>query len=123
MALQDFARQVVFFDGRQVKIAESFNFDTESGEQPILILNEGLGGFTPGAGQCTLGGSLYVPVGGFEEPVQAWCATGAYCTVQYGLGPFAYVGEGKFTKVTISGGTNEAVKVDFTWVGEKKAME
>lgn len=119
----DFARQVVFMGGQEVKVAESFEFKTESGEQPVLILNEGLGGFSPGAGQCTISGTLYVPVGGFEVPVQQWCAEGLYCEIQYGLGPVAYLAEGKFTEVTISGSTNEPVKVQFTWIGEKKAME
>lgn len=123
MALQDFARAVVFFDGRQVKLAESWDIETESGQQPILILNEGLGGFTPGAGQVTVGGTLYVPVGGFEEPVQAWCAEGTYHTIQWSLGPDAYVGNGKFTNVKISGSTNQAVQVTFTWIGEKSKFE
>lgn len=123
MALQDYARSVVFFDGRQVKLAESWDLEIESGQQPILILNEGLGGFTPGAGQTNFGGTLYVPFGGFEEPITDWVVDGNYVTVQFGLGPDAYVGKGKFTNVKISHSTNQAVQVTFQWVGEKKKFE
>jgi len=119
----DYARQVVFINGVEATLAESFEMKTESGEQPILILNEGLAGFTPGAGQTTISGTLYVPVGGFQIDVQSFCANGEYVPIQYGVGPVAYVGTGKFTEVTISGGVNEPVKVQFTWLGEKKAME
>ena len=123
MALQDYARAVVFFDGRQVKLAESWDLELESGQQPILILNEGLGGFTPGAGQANFGGTLYVPVGGFEEPVDEWVVDGNYVTVQFGVGPNAYVGNGKFTNVKISQSTNQALQVTFQWVGEKKKFD
>jgi hypothetical protein len=119
----DYARQVVFINNVEATLAESFEMKTESGEQPILILNEGLAGFTPGAGQTTISGTLYVPVGGFQIDVQSFCANGEYVPIQYGVGPVAYVGTGKFTEVTISGGVNEPVKVQFTWLGEKKAME
>lgn len=123
MALQDFSRPVVFFDQQQVKLAESWDHETDPGQMPVMILNEGLGGFTPGAGKCTFGGTLYVPIGGFEKPVQAWAVEGSYHTVQFGLGPQAYVGIGKFTNVKISGSTTQSVQVTFTWMGEMKAFE
>lgn len=122
MALQDYARLVVFLDGKEVKQAESFEHETESGQQPVLILNEGLGGFTPGSGQTNISGTLYVPIGGFEEPVQKYCAEGSYHVFQFGVGAEAVINSGKFTNVKISQSTNQATQVTFSFIGNKKAF-
>lgn len=114
---------VVFLDGKEIKLAESFEHETDGGQQPVLILNEGLGGFTPGSGQCNLSGTLYVPVGGFEENVQAYCAEGSYHTFQTGIGPSAVLNTGKFTNVKISQSTNQAAQVTYQFVGDKKPFK
>lgn len=114
---------VVFLDGREIKLAESFEHETESGQQLVLILNEGVGGFSPGAGQTNISGTLYVPVGGFEEPVQRHCAEGTYHTFQTGIGPDSVLNRGKFTNVKISQSTNQAAQVTFQFVGEKKPFK
>lgn len=110
-------------DGRQVKQIESIDHETDSGQQIVLLLNEGVGGFTPGSGQTTVSGVLYVPIGGFEEPVQEYCAEGSYHTFQIGLGPKAVVNSGKFQNVKISASTGQATQVSFTFVGDVKAFK
>lgn len=123
MSLQDYARPVVLLDGRQVKQVESWDHETESGQQVVLLLNEGVGGFTPGAGQTTISGVLYVPIGGFEEPVQEYCAEGSYHTFQFGLGPKAVINTGKFQNVKISASTNSVTQVSFTFVGDVNSFK
>ena len=123
MALQDFARGVILIDGKRVVLVESFDIEFESGQQPVRCLVEGLSGFTPGAGMTTLNLVLFVPIGGFEQPVQKWAVEGSYHTIQQGLGPSAYVGTGKFTTVKISGSTNQSTQVNATWVGEISPYE
>lgn len=121
--LQDFARMVVFLDGRQITLAESWSLKNTSGQQPILILNEGLAGFTPGAGQTDFSGTLYIPIGGFEEDVDTYCSEGSYHTFQIGIGPKAKVIRGKFMDTEISQSTGDNMKMSFNFVGEKSLFQ
>jgi hypothetical protein len=122
MALNDFGRMVVFLDGNEIKVAESFDHETESGQQPVVVLNEGLVGFTPGAGQCNLGGTIYVPIGGFEDNMQAWAVEGSYHTFQTGIGANSVINRGKFTNVKLSQSTNGSAQITYQFVGDKKAF-
>jgi hypothetical protein len=123
MALQDFARGVILINGKRVVLVESFDIEFESGQQPVMCLVEGLTGFTPGAGMTTLNLELNVPIGGPEFPIQKWVVEGTYTTIQQGLGPLAYVGNGKFTNCKVSGSTNQSTKLSCTWTGEISPYE
>jgi hypothetical protein len=120
---QDYATGIVLIDGRKLVQVESWNTEIESGQQPVVLLNEGLGGFTPGGGQTNIGLTVFVPIGGFEEPIDDWTVEGSYHTIQIGLGPKAQVTRGKFMNVKIGQSTGDAVKFETQFVGEKKAFK
>lgn len=120
MSLQDFGRMVTFLDGNEIKLAESFEHETDAGQQPVLVLNEGLVGFTPGTGQCNLSGTLYVPIGGFEDNIQKWAVEGSYHTFQTGIGKNVVINTGKFTNVKLSQSANASAQITYQFVADKK---
>lgn len=122
MALEDFAKLGVFYNGNALTKVTSISLDTNSGEQRIDLLNEGLAGFTPGSGDCTIEVGFVVPIGGTEDEFQEDCATGTYVTLQVPVGRKSYIGRGKIQSVKISQSTNANVEGSFTWMGEVKPL-
>jgi hypothetical protein len=114
---------VTFLDGNEIKLAESFEHETDAGQIPVLVLNEGLVGFTPGAGQCNLSGTIKVPIGGFEDNIQKWAVEGSYHVFQTGIGKNSVINKGKFTNVKLSQSVGQDAQISYTFVGEKKAFE
>lgn len=123
MALQDYARLGVFYNGSAITQLTSLGHTTNSGQQRVDLMNEGLGGFTPGPGDCTVDVGFAVPIGGTEFNFQEDCANGAFVTLQVPVGRKYYIGEGKIMTVSISGSTGANVEGTFNWVGELKPME
>jgi len=117
MALVDHAKLAVFCNGVALKEVTSITFTTNSGQQVVETL-EGLAGFTPGSGQCTLSISLGVPITGQEADFQQWCAEGAYVTMQIPVGSKSYSGSGKLMTATISQSVNANTEESVEWTGE-----
>ena len=122
MALQDFAKLAVFYSGNALTRVTSISLDTESGEQRVDLLNEGLSGFTPGSGSVSISVGFVVPIGGTEDTFQEDCATGKYITLQVPVGRKSYIGKGKLMSVKISQSTNANVEGTFEWSGELKPL-
>ena len=122
MALQDFAKLAVFYNGNALTRVTSISLDTESGEQRVDLLNEGLSGFTPGSGSVSISVGFVVPIGGTEDTFQEDCATGKYITLQVPVGRKSYIGKGKLMSVKISQSTNANVEGTFEWSGELKPL-
>lgn len=121
--LQDHARLVAFVDQtHQVEIT-SIELTTNSGQQRVDLLNEGLGGFTPGSGDVTISLGFAVPIGGLEFPYQQKCADGEFVTMQIPIGADQYTGNGKIIDVTISQSVNANVEGTLTWTGELLPLE
>ena len=85
-------------------------------------MNQGLGGFTPGSGMCSIEINFVVPIGGTEEQFQEDCANGAFVTLQVPVGNKDYIGKGKIMEVKISQSTNAVTEGSFTWEGPLKAI-
>ncbi len=122
MALQDFAKLGIFYNGNALTKVTSISLDTNSGEQRIDLLNEGLAGFTPGSGDCSIEVGFVVPIGGLEDEFQEDCATGTYVTLQVPVGRKSFIGRGKLQSVKISQSTNANVEGSFSWMGELKPL-
>lgn len=120
---QDYAKLTVFYNQQYLNQLTSVTHDTESGQQPVNLLNEGLGGFTPGAGMCKMKLGYAIPIGGTEVPYQQHCATGAYVTLQLGVGAVSYIGTGKIITTSLGQSVNAAAEGSVDWEGELKAME
>jgi hypothetical protein len=89
---------------------------------PVNLLNEGLGGFTPGTGSCKITLGFAIPIGGTEQPYQQDAANGAYIRMQLGVGDVSYIGTGKIHNVKISQSVNAAAEGTLDWEGELKPM-
>lgn len=122
MPFQDFAKLVLFYNGNLLTQLTSVALNTNSGQQRVDLLNEGLSGFTPGSGDVTIDVGFVVPIGGTEDTFQEDCAEGAFVTLQVGVGKKSYIGRGKLMSCNISQSTNANVEGTFNWVGELKQV-
>lgn len=123
MALTDYARPAVFYNGNALTQVTSLQKTTNSGLQRVDLLTEGLGGFTPGPGDVTISVGFVVPVGGLEEDFETDAAEGNFVTLQFNLGNKFYIGQGKIQDVDISGSTGANTEGTFNWLGELKAPQ
>lgn len=123
MAFTEYARLPVEVDGRKCDQIIRITLRTDGGKIEVYTLETGLAGFTPGPGKCEITLEYAVPAGGFEEPFQAMCCELGSHTLQVGVGPEAYVGEGEFMTDELSMSVQQSASGSVTWVGEKKAIE
>jgi hypothetical protein len=122
-ALQNYSRFVVFYNGQSLEQITSCERSTNSGQQRVDLLNEGLGGFSPGSGDVTIAIGFAVPIGGTEADFERDAAEGRFVDMQIGLGRTSYAGRGKITDVRVSQSVNAAVEGSFNWTGELRAPE
>ena len=123
MALADYARLTIFYDGDPLIQVTSIQMTTNSGQQRVDLMIEGLGGFTPGSGDVSISVGIAVPIGGTEKEFQADAANGRFVTLQVQAGAKYYIGQGKLMDDEISGSVGANTEGSFNWVGELKAME
>jgi len=121
-ALQDHARLALFVEQIYMVEMTSIELATNSGQQRVDTL-EGLAGFTPGSGDCTVSCGFAIPIGGQEYPFQQTCTDGSYVTLQIPVGEVDYIGNGKFLDVSINQSVNANTEGTFTWTGELNALQ
>jgi hypothetical protein len=119
---QDYANLSVFYNGNPLIQVTSISIKTQSGQQRVELLNEGLGGFTPGSGMVSIEVNFVVPIGGTEDTFQEDCTGGVFVTLQVPIGSKDYIGKGKIMNVDISQATNAVTEGSFTWEGPLKAI-
>ena len=120
--LQDHASLSIFVEQVYMVEMTSIELSTNSGQQRVDTL-EGLAGFTPGSGDCTVSCGFAIPIGGQEYPFQETCADGSYVSLQIPVGPVDYIGLGKFMDVSINQSVNGNTEGNFTWTGELAALQ
>jgi len=123
VALQDYARLGLIYSGNALTQLTSVGMSTNSGQQRIDLLNEGLAGFTPGSGDVTIDIGYAIPIGGPEAPYQQDCASGAFVTMQVFEGALSYIGRGKIITNSVSQSVNAAAEGTCQWMGELKPLE
>lgn len=121
--LQDYAKLPVFYNGTRLLQITSVKLTTNSGQQRVDLLNEGLGGFTPGSGDVTIDIGFVIPIGGPEADYQQDCQRGSYVTLQVGVGRVGYIGRGKIMNCDIGQSVNASSEGSFQWVGQTKPLE
>lgn len=110
-------------DGSVLVQITSCSITWNSGNQRVDLLNEGLGGFTPGSGDCQIELGFAVPIGGLEEDYVDKLVEGDYVTMQIPVGRKDYAGKGKIDSVQISQSVNASVEGTLTWNGELKKLQ
>jgi hypothetical protein len=121
--LIDHAQLAVFVDQTYQVEVTSIEMTTNSGQQRVDLLNEGLGGFTPGSGDVSINIGFAVPIGGQDFPWQQKCALGTLVTMQIIIGSEQYEGTGKLMDVSISQSVNSSVEGTASWVGQLSPVE
>lgn len=120
MALQDGANIPVFVDGTALTTVTQINKETDTGVQPIFTINNGLAGFSGGAGSITITVNVWIPIGGLEYDFETKAAERALVDFQIGVGAKAYSGRGKIINCNVSQSAQAASEGSFTWQGELK---
>ncbi len=123
MPFTDFAKLNAFYKGNWLTTLNSISISTESGQQRVDLLNEGLAGFTPGSGSVEIEIGFAVPIGGLQDTFQEDCANGVIVEMQIPIGGKDYIGLGKVMSVKISQSTSQNVEGTFTWSGQLKPIE
>jgi hypothetical protein len=123
MALNNYARLPVFYNGVYLKQLTSVGMTTNSGIQRVDLLNEGLGGFTPGSGDVSVALGFAIPIGGTEVEYQQDAANENFVTLQIGVGKKSYIGTGKIETVELSQSVSANAEGSCNWVGELKPLE
>lgn len=121
--MEDFSNLSVVVDGDYLAKVTGVQKRTESGQLAVDLLNEGLGGFTPGSGRVRITISYSVPIGGAEFDFATAVAEGEYHTVQVPVGSKTYVGLGKFIDDDLGQSTNSSTEGSVSWEGELKKMQ
>jgi hypothetical protein len=116
MANNEYALLKLFIDGRVVKNISEIGQKTNSGIVPIKVLNYGFVGISKGAGDIQITGTMFVPSGGFEEPVQTWAVEGSEHSIQLGCGPSDFVGSGWFSETDLKQSVDQGTQISFTFM-------
>ena len=122
-AIQDYATLPLFINGNFIEQKTSVSISWDGGQQRVELLNEGLGGFTPGSGSVTISIGLAVPIGGLEEDYVGMMHRGEYVTMQVPVGAQTYVGTGKITTCEISQSSGASTEGSLEWSGQFKPLE
>lgn len=116
--MQDYAGLDLFFNGVQLKQITSLELSMESGQQSVDLLNDDLGGFSPGAGRARINCGFVVPIGGMEEDFTEPLAEGQYIPMQIPIGNKTYAGTGKLITLSISKDAGATLAGTFEWEGQ-----
>lgn len=123
MALQDYARSTIYFNGTELKEVMSIDVATQGGWVPVRTLSKGLAGFSGTGGSVTIKVSFAVPLGGPEANFQKKCVQGEIVSLQVPIGGIDYIGNGKVLSVDFSQSTDKELIGSFDWMGEPSPME
>ena len=123
MALEDFARLALFVNGVPQRKLTSVDHKTESGQIVVHLMNEGLGGWTPGSGMCRMSIGYSIPLSGVEFNWQAAAVAGDLIKLQLAQGPDTYVGTGKVIDAGVNQTVNASTEGTVEWEGEFKPFQ
>lgn len=121
--MQDYAGLDLFFNGAQLKQINSLELTLESGQTSIDLLNDDLGGFSPGAGRARITCGFVVPIGGMEEDFTAPLDNGEYVAMQVPIGNKTYAGTGKLITMSISKDAGAPLAGNFEWEGQLEKLK
>lgn len=123
MALQDHATVVVIVNGNPIENITRCSITTDSGQQRVDVIKQGLAGFTPGTGSVKVSLGYTIPIGGAEFDYQENCADGAYVKMQVGRANKDYIGLGKILTNEESQSVGASMEGTIEWEGELKALK
>lgn len=123
MALTQYARSTLFFDGVELEHITSLEHKTNGGWVPVKTLKKGLSGFSPTGGHVEIRVGVAIPIGGPEAEFQPKCINGETVTLQMPIGSKDYIGEGQIMNADFSQSTDKELIGSFDWMGEVAPLQ
>jgi hypothetical protein len=123
VALQDYVITKLFYNNSAVTQITRVARVVKANNVAIQLLNEGLGGFTDGSGECTIEWDAPIPIGGTEFDYEGDCVAKAYVDLQFFCGSRSYAGRGKLEEAATEQAVGAAASIKVQWVGEFKPTE
>lgn len=121
--MQDYALLKLFYNGAPVTQITRINRVLNANNQPIMVLGEGLTGYTDGSGECTIDWDAPIPIGGTEFDYEGDLAAKHFVDMQVFVGSRSYAGRGKLQQATTSQEQGATASIAVSWQGEFKAAE
>jgi hypothetical protein len=118
--MQDYSLIKLFYNDSEVKQINRVNRVLNANNQPMMLMNEGLGGFSPGSAECTIEWECPIPIGGTEYDYEGDEMSGAYVKLQMFVGRRSYAGLGKIQTTTTEGSSGSPSSINISWQGEAK---
>lgn len=123
MALQDYVITKLFYNSAAVTQITRVARVVKANNVAIQLLNEGLGGFTDGSGECTIEWDAPIPIGGTEFDYEGDLVAKSYVDLQFFCGSRSYAGRGKLEEASTEQAVGAAGSIKVSWVGEFKPTE
>src|SRR5687767_3833706 len=117
MAQQDYALVKLFLNGAPVTQITKITRMLDAQNQPIQLMNEGLGGWSPGSGISRVEWDAPVPLGGSEFDYEGMAARREYVDLQVFVGSRSVASRGKLQTVQTEGSSGAPSGMSITWEG------
>jgi hypothetical protein len=123
MAQQDYAVPKLFLNGGPITQITKVTRMVDAQNQPVNLMIEGLGGWSPGAGMSRLEWEAPPPIGGPEFDYEGMCARKDYVEMQLFLGGGSVASLGKIQSVQTEGSVGNPSSMTIVWEGPLQPTE
>ncbi len=123
MAQQDYALIKLFLNGAPVTQITKITRMLDAQNQPIMLMNEGLGGWSPGSGISSVEWDAPIPIGGTEFPYEELQTSRAYVDLQVFVGSRSVASRGKIQTAQTEGASGSPSSISIKWEGAFEPTE
>lgn len=122
-AQQDYALVKLFFNGAPVTQITRIRRMLDAQNQPIQLMNEGLGGWSAGAGISRVEWDAHIPIGGAEFDYEGICTRREFVDLQVFVGSQSVASRGKIQTTELEGSVGNPTSMAITWEGAFEPTE
>lgn len=124
MAAQtDYALIKLFLNGAPVTQITKITRMLDAQNQPIMLMNEGLGGWSPGSGISSIEWDSPIPIGGTEFDYEGMCQRTEYVDMQVFVGSRSVASRGKIQTAQTEGASGSPSSIAVKWEGAFEPTE
>lgn len=123
MAQQDYALVKLFLNGAAVTQITRIRRMLDAQNQPIQLMNEGLGGWSHGMGISRVEWDAPVPIGGPEFDYEGIAARREFVELQVFVGRASVASLGKIQTTELEGAVGTPTAYSITWEGGLEPVE
>lgn len=116
--MQDFALLKLFYNGAPVTMITRVKRLVNANNIPIMVMSEGLVGYTDGSGECTMDWDCPIPIGGTEFDYEGDCVNKNFVDMQIFVGSRSYAGRGKLVQAETSQEQQGTASIAVSWTGD-----